>query len=144
MKRIVKISLVVVVALVLITGALGTGVAIGYSGILAQAQNVEPSYHLASAERGEQQHGVVCTADPPCGALADFDTFWQAWDIVHDRFIDRDALDKTELEYGAIRGMIEAGCAVRGFPLRGFWSDIGTPKDLEKTREVFGGTSLGG
>jgi NDP-sugar pyrophosphorylase family protein len=44
----------------------------------------------------------------------------------------------------AIRGMIEAGCAVRGFPLRGFWSDIGTPEDLEKTREVFGGTSLGG
>jgi carboxyl-terminal processing protease len=50
----------------------------------------------------------MCTADPTCSALADFDTFWQAWDIVFERFVDRDALDETELEYGAIRGMIEA------------------------------------
>jgi carboxyl-terminal processing protease len=48
---------------------------------------------------------------PPSAAadeLRDFDTFWQAWDIVHDRFIDREALDAMELEYGAIRGMIQA------------------------------------
>jgi carboxyl-terminal processing protease len=44
----------------------------------------------------------------PAGDSVEFDTFWQAWDIVHDKFIDRDALDETDLEYGAIRGMISA------------------------------------
>ncbi len=108
MKRIVKISLLVIVAFVLISGALGTGIVIGYSGLLVQAQNVEPAYQLASANKDTTQHGIMCTAEPGCTAMADFDTFWQAWDIVYDRFIDRDALDETELEYGAIRGMIEA------------------------------------
>jgi carboxyl-terminal processing protease len=108
MKRIVKISLVVFVALVLILGALGTGIVIGYSGLLVQAQDAEPAFQLASASKDSAQHGVMCTADPTCSALADFDTFWQAWDIVFERFVDRDALDETELEYGAIRGMIEA------------------------------------
>jgi carboxyl-terminal processing protease len=108
MNRIFKISLVVIVALVLVFGALGTGIVIGYSGLLIQARNMEPAYQLASTDKDTDQHDVMCTADQPCDALADFDTFWEAWEIVYDRFIDRDALDETELEYGAIRGMIEA------------------------------------
>jgi carboxyl-terminal processing protease len=108
MKRIVKISLVVIVALVLISGAMGTGIIIGYSGLLVQAQNVDPASQIASTGRDDIQQGVICTPDPTCGSLSDFDTFWQAWAIVHDRFVDRDALDEGELEYGAIRGMIEA------------------------------------
>jgi carboxyl-terminal processing protease len=40
--------------------------------------------------------------------MREFDTFWQAWDIVHDHFVDRDTLDATDLEYGAIRGMVSA------------------------------------
>ncbi|MBN1477251.1 NTP transferase domain-containing protein [Candidatus Sumerlaeota bacterium] len=49
---------------------------------------------------------------------------------------------RGELEISdAFQGMIEAGCTLRGFPLRGFWSDIGTPGDLQRTREVFGGAS---
>jgi carboxyl-terminal processing protease len=108
MKRIVKISLVVIVALVLFSGAMGTGIIIGYSGLLVQAQNVDPASQIASTDKGDIQQAVICTPDPTCGSLSDFDTFWQAWAIVHDRFVDRDALDEGELEYGAIRGMIEA------------------------------------
>ncbi len=37
-----------------------------------------------------------------------FRIFWQAWDIVQDNFVDRDALDPTALTYGAIRGMVSA------------------------------------
>lgn len=38
----------------------------------------------------------------------DMGTFWKTWDLVHDRFVDRDALDSTALLYGAIKGMLSA------------------------------------
>ncbi len=37
----------------------------------------------------------------------------------------------------AIAAMIEAGCVVRAYPLRGFWSDLGTPEDLAQAERVF-------
>lgn len=92
MVRPIKITLVVLVLVVLVAGALGAGIAIGSSGWLVQVGGALPLPAAVSAD----------------GEPAEFDTFWQAWDIVHDRFIDRDALDGTDLEYGAIRGMIEA------------------------------------
>jgi carboxyl-terminal processing protease len=100
--RLAKITLVVVIVLVLTSGALGVGIAIGYSGLLAGA----------GGALGLPEPGAVAEAPTrvgsPSGEPVEFDTFWQAWDIVYDKFIDRDALDETELEYGAIRGMIEA------------------------------------
>ena len=38
----------------------------------------------------------------------DFDIFWDAWDILHTRFVDRDTLNTDELVQGAVRGMVEA------------------------------------
>jgi len=101
-NRLVKITLFAVVILVLTSGALGVGIAIGYSGWLAGADGVMPLPESVSAAGAPDRVGV------PGGDPVAFKTFWQAWDIVHDDFIDRDALDETELEYGAIRGMIEA------------------------------------
>jgi NDP-sugar pyrophosphorylase family protein len=37
----------------------------------------------------------------------------------------------------AIRAMLASGCSVRAHPLRGFWSDIGTPEDLQRTRDFW-------
>ncbi len=39
---------------------------------------------------------------------AGFETFWQAWGIIQDHFVDRDILDSTELTYGAITGLVKA------------------------------------
>jgi carboxyl-terminal processing protease len=50
------------------------------------------------------QPGVARSADQP----AEFDVFWQAWNIVHRHFVDQDTLDTAQLTYGAIRGMITA------------------------------------
>ncbi|QQS15699.1 MAG: S41 family peptidase [Candidatus Moraniibacteriota bacterium] len=38
----------------------------------------------------------------------DLSVFWKTWDLVHDRFVDRDHLDSTTLLYGAIKGMLAA------------------------------------
>ncbi|MBX3052836.1 MAG: S41 family peptidase [Caldilineaceae bacterium] len=47
---------------------------------------------------------IVRTADQP----AQFSTFWQAWNLVQKKFVDRTALDPGPLTYGAIRGMVAA------------------------------------
>lgn len=39
---------------------------------------------------------------------AQFDVFWEAWDLVVEYFVDRDKIDYTSMTYGAIRGMLES------------------------------------
>lgn len=90
MKRLTKILVVSLVLLVLTSTAFGAGMALGLSG-------------LASAPAGEFPAQAMGRSTQE---LPEFRVFWQAWDIVHDDFVDRAALDTTELEYGAIRGMI--------------------------------------
>lgn len=48
--------------------------------------------------------GVVRAADQP----PEFAVFWQVWNIVQNRFVDREALKPTNLTYGAINGLINA------------------------------------
>jgi carboxyl-terminal processing protease len=84
-KRLIKVTIIGLVLLLFTFTVFGTGVALGGSGLL-----FEP--------------GVVRAADQP----PEFDTFWQAWNLVQRHFVDRDTLDATRLTYGAIRGMIAA------------------------------------
>jgi carboxyl-terminal processing protease len=84
-KLLIKIVVFALVIFLFTSTAFGVGVALGGSGLVFQP-------------------GVVRAADQP----AEFDTFWQAWNVVHSHFVDRDALDATRLTYGAIRGMVEA------------------------------------
>ncbi|MGD9047434.1 MAG: S41 family peptidase [Anaerolineae bacterium] len=130
MVRLVKITLVVVVVLVLTSGALGVGIAIGSSGLLA---NVDGALGLP---RPLTVTEAPSGAGSPTGEPVEFDTFWQAWDIVYDKFIDRDALDETELEYGAIRGMIEA-LGDEGH------TTFMTPEELERQRTDISGKFSG-
>ncbi|MFN8439685.1 MAG: S41 family peptidase [Caldilineaceae bacterium] len=47
---------------------------------------------------------IVRTSSQP----TQFDVFWQAWNLIETKFVDRKTLDTTQLVYGAIRGMVEA------------------------------------
>jgi carboxyl-terminal processing protease len=84
-KQFVKVMSLVLVLFVFTFAAFGAGVVLGGSGVLFQP-------------------GVVRAADQP----AEFSLFWQAWNLVHDHFVDRQSLDTTQLTYGAIRGMLAA------------------------------------
>ncbi len=65
----------------------------------------------------ELESGGSATApaspDSPAGSTAAagretlFEPFWQAWDIVHDEFVDQ-PVDDVELMRGAIQGMLDA------------------------------------
>jgi carboxyl-terminal processing protease len=90
MKRWMKITIIALVLGLFSFGLFGTGIAVGVGGA-----NMFAKPQIAQA------------ASLP-GQPAEFDTFWQAWALVHHYFVDRDALDTGKLTYGAIRGMVTA------------------------------------
>ncbi len=42
------------------------------------------------------------------GDRPDMGVFWKAWDVLHEKFVDRGNLDSTTLLYGAVKGMLAA------------------------------------
>ena len=74
-----------VIALITFSG----GVAMGQSGILGPA-------------------AIVAESPAPASATADMALIQEAWDTIHENYVDAKHLDDQELAYGAIRGMTEA------------------------------------
>ncbi|MEZ4613225.1 MAG: hypothetical protein R2838_23800 [Caldilineaceae bacterium] len=90
MKRLTKVVVIGLVALLVATGIFGAGVLVGSNtSPLAQAGSFRPQ-------------------DAPEDFPKEFDIFYQAWDIVEERFVDQEALDETAMTYGAIEGMLKA------------------------------------
>ncbi|MBI1882037.1 MAG: S41 family peptidase [Chloroflexi bacterium] len=84
MKKLIRIVLIALCLLTLTAASFGAGV------LFANSDFLKP--------------GVVRAADQP----AEFEVFWQVWNIVQNHFVDREALDPTNLTYGAINGLIAA------------------------------------
>ena len=51
---------------------------------------------------------IVAESPTPATATADIALIEEAWDTIHDNYVDAKSLDDQELAYGAIRGMTEA------------------------------------
>jgi carboxyl-terminal processing protease len=85
MNRWVKIGAIIIAFIVVVVLSLGAGILIGSSGF-----------------------GVFAGSTSNEGEPEEFRIFWQAWNTVHENFVDQDALDPTQLTYGAIRGMVQA------------------------------------
>jgi carboxyl-terminal processing protease len=65
----------------------------------------------------------------------DFSLFWQVWEILKNRYVDKSELDARELFYGAIDGML----AATGDPYTTFFS----PKENQEFNEDISGTFEG-
>ncbi len=50
---------------------------------------------------------VIVNETPPDRQL-DFGLFWKVWDLVKEKYVDREHLDAREMLYGAINGMLSA------------------------------------
>ena len=61
----------------------------------------------------------------------DLSTFWEAWEKLHEKFLDYESLDTQELIYGAISGMTRTA----GDPYTSFL----TPEEAEKFEESMEG-----
>jgi len=94
-KRILLIGLV---ALILLGGAFSGGVFVGW--FLPKISNGAVTTSIPTQ---------IQSNDPVTVESNDqlFEPFWQAWDIVHEQYVDQ-PVDDTSLMRGAIEGMIEA------------------------------------
>jgi carboxyl-terminal processing protease len=114
MKRSIKITMISLSLFFLISISFGAGVIFGHSGLLFEPE-------------------VVRADDQP----AEFEVFWQVWRLTQSHFIDREMmLDRTQLTYGAINGLIQA------------LGDEGhtrflTPEEVERQRTDISGTFSG-
>lgn len=67
----------------------------------------------------------------------DFSLFWEAWNLVNEKYVDKSKLDQTKMIYGAISGMIKAV----GDPFSGFMNPEETEafsQDMEGTFDGIG------
>ncbi|NJN82381.1 MAG: S41 family peptidase [Caldilineaceae bacterium] len=119
MKGVLKVSLVVVLIVTIALGSFSAGVLLGNPAVVA----AQSSWYRAQSLTGD-------------GQPEEFAVFWQAWQLVQDKFIDRDVLDTTEMTYGAIVGMLNA------LGDEGHTTFL-TPEDLEDQRTDMSGKFSG-
>ncbi len=119
MNKVLKVTLAFTMMLFVALVAFGGGVLFASGTSMALAQG-----------------GLVSPTGTPDEVPEEFDVFWQAWQIVNDRFVDQESLDPTELTYGAIEGMLKA------LGDEGHTAFL-TPKELEYQRSDISGSFSG-
>lgn len=88
-----KIIIAIVVGLVLISGAFSGGLLVGW--MLPQKTQVESPLTAQSTPSASSSTDLL------------FKPFWQAWDLVHEQYIDQPVNDE-KLMQGAIKGMMDS------------------------------------
>jgi len=101
MNKAVRVGLGAIIGLVLAVGLFGGGVAAG--ALAPQLQQL--GSRLFPGFFTEPYQAPAATARPAAEEL--FSPFWQAWDLIHTRFVDQ-PVDDTALMRGSIIGMLEA------------------------------------
>ncbi|PIZ26206.1 MAG: hypothetical protein COY47_01780, partial [Chloroflexi bacterium CG_4_10_14_0_8_um_filter_57_5] len=98
-NKVLRVILVLFVAGVLVVGSFGGGFV---TARLLPANMVIPALapQVTTAPSGDQ-------GGTPESLQTTFQPFWEAWNIVHQRYVDQ-PLDDTALMRGAIRGMMAA------------------------------------
>jgi carboxyl-terminal processing protease len=101
MSKAARLVLGAVIGLALAFGLFGGGVAVG--ALAPQVQQL--GSRLFPGVSTQPAVAPAATAQPDTKEL--FAPFWQAWDLVHTRFVDQ-PVDDVALMRGSIRGMLEA------------------------------------
>jgi carboxyl-terminal processing protease len=101
-NRTIKTILGLVVGIILLTGAFAGGFLVGH---LVPASNQLPFFSdLIPSSPSATPEEQAATPDELETLFA---PFWEAWNIVHEQFVDQ-PIDDVALMRGAIRGMMEA------------------------------------
>ncbi|MFA6973686.1 MAG: S41 family peptidase [Parcubacteria group bacterium] len=65
-----------------------------------------------SAETGSKivplNQAIVESKNPTNSQIVDFSLFWKVWDLLKDKYVDKNSLDAQKMMYGAIEGMLKA------------------------------------
>ena len=95
---------------------------LGHKNVQLKWQNYRPSVSVENKT-------------PPENVKVDFKLFWDTWDLLTKRYLDKTALDQQKLFYGAIAGMV----AAVGDPYTVFL----TPPQQRSSKEELGGSFEG-
>jgi carboxyl-terminal processing protease len=106
MSKVARFLLAGCLALVLLAGVFSGGVIAGWF-LHGARQAASPQVNLPSIQPGRTP---AATQNAPGAAATGtdklFTPFWEAWQIVHDEYVDQ-PVDDLKLMQGAIRGMME-------------------------------------
>jgi carboxyl-terminal processing protease len=105
MNRAGRLALGAIIGLGLGVGLFGGGVAAGALFPQVQWAGSRLAASIFPAISAPPQGAPAASAEPASQAL--FGPFWQAWDLIHTRYVDQ-PVDDTALLRGSIRGMLEA------------------------------------
>jgi carboxyl-terminal processing protease len=94
-------ALIVIVVLILLTGVCAGGFIAG----VTLAPKVNPEANLPSIQTSDSTTTAPGTSGQSDNEL--FVPFWEAWNIVHEQYVDQ-PVDDQALMQGAIRGMMES------------------------------------
>lgn len=102
---------------------------VGFAGgvVFERSKNYEVSPIKILLNRGLGQPGYV-----------DFSLFWDAWNLLHNKYVDDEKLDTKKLLYGAIQGMINSV----GDPYTVFFEPPENKKFQEEISGSFGGIGI--
>lgn len=90
-RKIGKAAIVILAGLILLTGVFIVGVNIG--------KKYYPSINLVRGVKNLE-------TDKP--ADVDFTLFWDAWRLIQNDYVKSDGLNKQEMVYGAVRGLLDS------------------------------------
>lgn len=68
----------------------------------------------------------------------DFALFWESWNILHEKYVDKEKLDPQKMVYGAIEGMVNS----IGDPYTAFLEPVTSKKFEEEISGSFGGIGI--
>lgn len=117
-RKIGKAAIVILAGLILLTGVFIVGVNIG--------KKYYPSINLVRGVKNLE-------TDKP--ADVDFSLFWDAWRLIQNDYVKSDELNKQEMVYGAVRGLLDS----LGDPYSIFFD----PKEAKKFSENVTGNFSG-
>ncbi len=118
------------IGVILLLAALGGGFLWG-----RQYQRANPDAVALSASNESIVAGQPIGAASSQDLESQFKVFWQAWDLIGEKFYHTEPLDQQKLIYGAIRGMLQS--------LGDDFTSFHEPEDAERTREDLRGNFEG-
>ncbi|MDO8592179.1 MAG: S41 family peptidase [bacterium] len=102
-RKIIKITGLILLALVLMSASFGAG------SIMAQKNEFVKQASVKQAAYAGQVYNKYVTA--PNNKLTqdvDFNLFWKIWDLLKEKYVDKNQLGDKQMFYGALRGLAEA------------------------------------
>ena len=117
-SKYLKPSVIVLVSIVIVAASFSGGVYVGFER--------RPAIEKVKAVLGQE-------AGRP--TEVDFSQFWEVWSRVEEKYVDRSKIERQELVYGAITGLVKA----LGDPYTVFFPPQQAKQFAENVKGSFGG-----